>query len=69
MPKLGIEDAGRFDVEEGREAWRGENCCTAPVVVGGDSCDDAAGSGPAAGRAKVRRVRRAGCRMQGFRVP
>ncbi len=27
-------------VKEGREAWRGESCCTAPVVVGGDSCDD-----------------------------
>jgi hypothetical protein len=38
MPKP--EDAGTFDAEEGREAWRGESCRTAPVIVGGDSCDD-----------------------------
>jgi divalent metal cation (Fe/Co/Zn/Cd) transporter len=27
-------------LKEGREAWRGESCCTAPVVGGEDSCDD-----------------------------
>lgn len=27
-------------IKEGREAWRGESCCTAPVVGGEDSCDD-----------------------------
>ncbi|CAN5715812.1 cation transporter [soil metagenome] len=26
-------------VKEGRESWRGESCCTAPVVPG-ESCDD-----------------------------
>lgn len=38
MPKL--EDAGAFEVEEGRETGWGESFCTAPVIVGGDSCDD-----------------------------
>ena len=28
-------------VKEGRESWRGESCCTAPVVAdAGDDCDD-----------------------------
>jgi hypothetical protein len=30
-------------VKEGRESWRGESCCTAPVVAGSaqkDCCDD-----------------------------
>jgi divalent metal cation (Fe/Co/Zn/Cd) transporter len=28
-------------VKEGRESWRGESCCAAPMVVeGGDRCDD-----------------------------
>jgi hypothetical protein len=26
-------------VKEGRESWRGESCCTAPVAPGG-SCED-----------------------------
>jgi divalent metal cation (Fe/Co/Zn/Cd) transporter len=25
-------------VREGRQAWRGESCCTAPVGAGGDCC-------------------------------
>ena len=27
-------------VREGREAWRGESCCTAPVRLGDDPCTD-----------------------------
>jgi divalent metal cation (Fe/Co/Zn/Cd) transporter len=27
-------------VREGREAWRGESCCTAPVGLGDPSCED-----------------------------
>jgi divalent metal cation (Fe/Co/Zn/Cd) transporter len=31
-------------LKEGRESWRGESCCTAPIVAGawahGDACDD-----------------------------
>ena len=29
-------------IKEGRESWRGENCCTAPVVASdtGDGCED-----------------------------
>jgi hypothetical protein len=27
-------------VKEGRESWRGESCCTAPVVGLDDGCDD-----------------------------
>jgi hypothetical protein len=26
-------------VKEGRESWRGESCCTAPVVTG-ENCED-----------------------------
>jgi hypothetical protein len=26
-------------VKEGRESWRGESCCTAPMVAGADRCD------------------------------
>jgi divalent metal cation (Fe/Co/Zn/Cd) transporter len=26
--------------KEGRESWRGESCCTAPVVAGDDRCED-----------------------------
>ena len=26
-------------VKEGRESWRGESCCTAPVVAG-ENCED-----------------------------
>jgi len=28
-------------VREGRESWRGESCCTAPIAVEGDGCADA----------------------------
>ncbi len=42
-------------IKDGREAWRGESCCTAPVVGGEDSCDDGCcASGSAARRAKER---------------
>jgi divalent metal cation (Fe/Co/Zn/Cd) transporter len=27
-------------VKEGREAWRGDSCCTAPIPDGGDACED-----------------------------
>jgi hypothetical protein len=27
-------------VREGRESWRGESCCTAPVVAEEGCCDD-----------------------------
>ena len=27
-------------VKEGRESWRGESCCTAPVVAGDSLCED-----------------------------
>jgi divalent metal cation (Fe/Co/Zn/Cd) transporter len=27
-------------VNEGREAWRGESCCTTPIAGTGDACDD-----------------------------
>jgi divalent metal cation (Fe/Co/Zn/Cd) transporter len=27
-------------VKEGREAWRGESCCTTPIVGAGGGCDD-----------------------------
>jgi divalent metal cation (Fe/Co/Zn/Cd) transporter len=27
-------------VKEGRESWRGESCCTAPMVADEDGCDD-----------------------------
>ena len=40
-------------VREGRESWRGESCCTAPVVAGGaeDGCcdDDCCSPGPPGG--------------------
>src|SRR5215207_5845334 len=27
-------------VKEGRESWRGESCCSAPMVAGADCCED-----------------------------
>jgi len=27
-------------VKEGREAWQGESCCTAPILEDGDACED-----------------------------
>jgi hypothetical protein len=30
-------------VKEGHKAWRGESCCTAPVVPGGSCEDDCCG--------------------------
>jgi divalent metal cation (Fe/Co/Zn/Cd) transporter len=30
-------------VKEGRESWRGESCCTAPVIPGEDCTDDCCG--------------------------
>ena len=47
-PITGLLIAG-VAIKEGRESWRGESCCTAPIVAGGDSCEDdccAPGSSP-----------------------
>jgi len=59
---------GAMAVREGREAWRGENCCTVPGLAGervcacGPGCTDACCADLAAARIEARRsTRRRNC--------